>query len=189
MVGAGDFSMLIFLKNHKLVLTAVIVIALAFLCTIPSLAAPKVSEQRQKLIDYALSLRGTKYAYAGRNPEAGFDCSGFVSYAVHNSLEMPLSSQSSVIYAESEHIEEADREPGDLIFFAVKGSDGSMRINHVGIYLGTYHGSGSLDGKRVFVHAASDGPRTGVIVSAIDETYWKNHFYGYARILPATVRE
>jgi hypothetical protein len=39
------------------------------------------------------------------------------------------------------------------------------------------------------VHAASDGPETGVIVSSIDERYWKNHFYGYARFLPTTKEE
>ena len=47
-------------------------------------AAPKVSERRQKLITYSLSFVGTKYVYGGTDPETGFDCSGFIDYAVKN---------------------------------------------------------------------------------------------------------
>ena len=52
-------------------------------------------------------------------------------------------------------------------------------------FLPGYHGKDSkLNGKRVFISAVSDGPKTGVILSAIDEKFWKNHFFAYGRILP-----
>ena len=142
-----------FSKRNKfsftLFLTAVI-----FAC-FPLNAAPRVSNQRQKLIDYGLTLQGIRYRYGGKKPETGFDCSGFVSYVAKESLGVKISASAAQMYETVEHIDESEREPGDLIFF--------------------------------FLHAASDGPRTGVIVSSIDERYWKNHFKGYARILPATV--
>ena len=59
-----------------------------------------------------------------------------------------------------------------------------MRGTIVGIYLGMDHGEGKFKDKRIFIHAASDGPETGVIISAIDEKYWKNHFAGWGRVLP-----
>ena len=151
-------------------------------------AQEKVSEERQKLIDFGFELLGTPYKYAGRSP-AGFDCSGFVSYVAEHSANKKLSPQSSSMYAQLEHIAAKDREPGDLVFFAYKASNGSYVIQHVGIYLGMYHGSNkALDGKYVFLHSASAGKYTGVIVSSLDEKYWDNLFYGYARFLPSSAK-
>ena len=169
----------------KRLLTFVTVLTCGALCALLPLSA-EVSERRQKLIDYGLTLRGTPYKYAGKTPETGFDCSGFVSYVANHALDIRLSPSASQMYAQVTPIAEKDREPGDLIFFAVKTESGALRISHVGIYLGKYTGNGPLSGSRLMVHAASDGPRTGVIVSDIEERYWKNHFYGYGRILPAS---
>ena len=169
-----------FSKRNKFSFTLFLT-ALIFAC-FPLNAAPRVSNQRQKLIDYGLTLQGIRYRYGGKKPETGFDCSGFVSYVAKESLGVKISASAAQMYETVEHIDESEREPGDLIFFCV-----GSRITHVGIYLGLYTGEGKLHGERIFLHAASDGPRTGVIVSSIDERYWKNHFKGYARILPATV--
>ncbi len=161
-----------------------LIFTLCFLAT-PHLFA-EVSPSRQKLIDNALTFRGIPYKYAGKIPETGFDCSGFVSYVANDALNIKLSPSTTQMFREVKKISISEREPGDLIFFAVKGSDGISRVNHVAIYLGKYTGSGALNGKRLMVHAASDGPSTGVIVSDVEENYWKNHFYSYARILPST---
>jgi hypothetical protein len=45
------------------------------------------------------------------------------------------------------------------------------------------NGKDRLDGRIVFLNAASAGPETGVVLSAVDEPYWKKHFYGYGRFL------
>ncbi|HAK68619.1 MAG TPA: NlpC/P60 family protein [Treponema sp.] len=168
---------------------AIALAVFAALIAIPIIAAPKVSSKRQKLIDTGLALQGTPYKYAGRTPKSGFDCSGFVSYVAKEALGLKLTAQASQMYADVPHISADEREPGDLIFFAIKGNDGIYRISHVGIYLGLYTGEGKFSGQRVFLHSASDGPYTGVIVSSIEENYWKNHFYGYGRIVPATSME
>lgn len=142
-----------------------------------------VSAERQKLIEYGLKLRGIPYVYGGKT-EKGFDCSGFVSYVANHGAGKQLSPSSSAMYNQVKKISTEERLPGDLIFFAYLGSDGKYHIQHVGIYIGLYEGiNEKFSGKRLFVHCASDGPETGVIVSSIDEKYWKNLFYGYGRFM------
>ena len=159
----------------------------------------EVSPERQQLIDFALTLRGTPYRYAGKTPD-GFDCSGFVSYALNYGANVILPPSSKGIYSsvKVEKIEAAVREPGDLVFFKTTSSPD---ISHVGIYLGRYEGKdekgkaakiegiGKLEGKRLFIHAASDGPETGVIISSIDDGYWAKHLTGYGRVLEETASQ
>lgn len=144
-----------------------------------------VSEERQKFIDAGLEYQGVPYVYGGKNPATGLDCSGFVAYAAKVALDKNIFNSAAGMYESVEHIDESIKEPGDLIFFAVKEGDG-YRVSHVGIYLGIYHGEGKLNGERIFLHSASDGRHTGVIVSSINDNYWKKYFWGYGRILPPT---
>ncbi len=158
-----------------------------------------ISPERQQLIDFALTLRGSPYRYAGKTPD-GFDCSGFVSYALNYGANIILPPSSKGIYSSVKviKIEAADREPGDLLFFKTTSSSD---ISHVGIYLGRYEGKdekgkqlelsgiGKLEGKRLFIHAASDGPETGVIVSSIDDGYWAQHLTGYGRVLEESAKK
>jgi len=163
-----------------------IIIGTLFLILLaPIFAETWVSEERQKLIDYGLTLQGTPYVWGGKRPETGLDCSGFVGYVAQQALEKNISGSAATMYSNLEHISPEEKEPGDLIFFAVKSGD-SYKVTHVGIYLGLYHGEGKLDGEKIFLHSASDGRYTGVIVSSINDSYWKKYFYGYARFLDPT---
>jgi probable lipoprotein NlpC len=74
------------------------------------------------------------------------------------------------LYNWTEKISAEALQPGDLVFFITQGRD----ISHVGIYTG----EGS------FIHSASEGPRTGVIYSRLDESYWQRTFAGAGRALP-----
>ncbi|MCR5724253.1 MAG: C40 family peptidase [Treponema sp.] len=144
---------------------------------------------RAELIQFAMTLRGKPYKTGGQGPNA-FDCSGFLNYAVKQSLgkyslkidEFPR--LAADIYRKVVPISPSEREPGDLIFFSDHG-----KISHVGLYMGRYKdtnpadGIDRLDGRIVFLNAASAGPKTGVVLSAVDEPYWKKHFYGYGRFL------
>ena len=55
---------------------------------------------------------------------------------------------------------------GDLVFFQTSGND----ITHVGIYITN----------NKFVHAATSG---GVMVSDLNDTYWRPKFKGAGRVL------
>lgn len=154
----------------------VFIVATVLCCTFVDspLFAKKVSTQRQTLITYSLKFMGTPYVSGATGPD-GFDCSGFVITMSHDAIGFQLPRTAQSIYASDkvEHISPTVREPGDLVFFK---STETGAINHVGIYVG----------KRKFIHAASDGPHTGVIISTLDEKYWHAHYAGSGRFLPTT---
>lgn len=140
----------------------------------------KLSELRLRLIIYGMSLRGIPYKLGSENPANGLDCSGFVRYAAKNGINVQLPRTAREMYAAVEKIPASEREPGDLVFFRSFG-----KVDHVGIYLGTYKGEGRLHGRKIFLNSASAGPRTGVVVSALDEPYWRRHYSSTGRFLPS----
>ncbi len=110
-----------------------------------------------ELLFRAMSLLGTPYRYGGTQPEGGFDCSGFVGFLYQDVLGFTLprtaSAQSSMPAPE---IAIDQLEPGDLVFFRVRG----RFISHVGIYAGAGE----------FVHAPSTGGR--VRIDQLSNRYW-----------------
>lgn len=122
---------------------------------------------REKFIVAAKSYLGTPYSYGGIS-KSGIDCSGLVYRAALDSGVATLPRTAASIYSKIKKIPDSEREAGDLVFFAVSG-----RVNHVGIYLG----------KGRFIHSASDGAKTGVIISNLSENYWKMHYCGTGRFL------
>ncbi len=140
----------------------------------------QASQLRQNFIGYGLSMRGVPYASGGTSP-SGFDCSGFVQYAAKKGIGVQLPRTAQQMYQSTVRIPTHALEPGDLVFFRSFG-----KIDHVGIYMGTYHGDGSLNGREIFLNAASRGPRTGVVVSALDEPYWKRHYTSSGRFIPSS---
>lgn len=143
--------------------------ALPVLPVLPAVADPVVQ------IDvpiYATSLVGTPYRWGGTAPGEGFDCSGLVAhvFAQAAGLRLPRSS-----YELSEIGMPLDREalePGDLVFFNTQDAP----YSHVGIYVGESR----------FVHAASS--RSGILLSRLDEPYWREHYEGARRIEPPAGR-
>jgi hypothetical protein len=73
-------------------------------------------------------------------------------------------------------IPDSRREPGDIVFFHTTGG---TTISHAGIYIGNDQ----------FIHAASDGPNTGVILSSLKENYWKNAYSCAGQFLPPLQKE
>ena len=102
----------------------------------------------------------------GGNSTRGFDCSGFARMVYDRlfGIELPHSSSDQFRSSDLQRIATRDLQPGDLIFF------GKKRINHVGVYLS--------DGQ--FIHASSS---QGVMVSSLDDRYWKKRFVGSKRHL------
>ena len=122
----------------------------------------------QDAIDQAMDLVGIRYRRGGSSPEAGFDCSGFVSHVFREGLGLILPRSSKEMSKSGEDVSRDELRPGDLVFF------NTMRhaFSHVGIYLGDNQ----------FVHA----PRTGgrVRIEDLRDHYWIKRFNGARRVNP-----
>ena len=97
----------------------------------------------------------------------GMDCSGFSKtiYSQLFGIDLPHTSVGQFRMGDLKKIEARQMKPGDLIFFANKKK---KKINHVGVYLSDHK----------FIHASSS---QGVMVSSLDESYWKKRFVGSKR--------
>jgi hypothetical protein len=123
------------------------------------------------LIRYALRLVGTPYVSGGDSVD-GVDCSGLVSLAFRRiALELP-GSVDRLYRLGSAAL--APLHLGDLLFFDTTEGRAPLRATHLGIYAG--------DGR--VVHAASEGSRRGVIVSALADPYYRERFLGARRVFP-----
>jgi cell wall-associated NlpC family hydrolase len=118
---------------------------------------------------YAVSLIGSPYRLGGSSPETGLDCSGFVGHVFRQAAGVVLPRDSRAISEVAQPLAQAELQPGDLVFFNTL----NRAFSHVGIYLGDDR----------FVHATSS--RTGsVMVSNLNDRYWRERFDGARRVLP-----
>lgn len=102
---------------------------------------------------------GTRYKYSG-DTKKGIDCSGFVAemYKQVYCIDLPCSSRA--IWPTVDPVEKSDLKEGDILFFKIRKG----QISHVGVFLGN----------NKFAHASV---KTGVIISDLDEAYYKKRFY------------
>lgn len=126
---------------------------------------------RERLITEAKKYIGCPYVRGATGPDK-FDCSGLVGYVSSNAIGIQLPRTVKAMYSYVKIIPDAQREPGDLVFFRTT-NDGS--ISHVGLYIGNGQ----------FISAVSDGPNTGVILSSLQESYWKTHYASSGKFLAA----
>jgi murein DD-endopeptidase len=111
----------------------------------------------------ARDMIGKPYRYGGASPR-GFDCSGLVYYSYRRAgIEVPRTTTEQ--YRQSEHLNLANLQPGDLLFFRIS----RRKPSHVGIYAG---------GGR-FVHAPSRGKR--VAYASLSDPYWETRLIGAGR--------
>jgi cell wall-associated NlpC family hydrolase len=137
---------------------------LALLLALPARATPP-----EDIPMYAVSLVGSPYRLGGISPETGLDCSGFVGHVFRQTTGIVLPRDSRAISEAAQPLAQTELRPGDLVFFNTL----NRAFSHVGIYLG--------DGR--FVHAASS--RSGaVMVSNLDDRYWRERFDGARRVTP-----
>ena len=116
------------------------------------------------LYDEIKKWNKTHYKYAG-NTSSGIDCSGLVKILCAATYNIKLEGGSRDIYQVVDSIGKIELTEGDLVFFKIRGN----RISHVGLYL--------KDG--YFVHAST---KLGVIISHLDEPYYKRYYYASGRI-------
>lgn len=116
---------------------------------------------------------GTSYCMGGGTKDC-VDCSAFTQMIMQNVYNVTLPRTAQEQYNSSQQINLEDLNEGDLVFF---NTSSNRDITHVGIYL--------LNNK--FVHAASS---SGVMVSDLNDTYWKPRYKGAGRYVtpaPTTV--
>lgn len=142
-------------------------IPLFLIFSVMALEAQSNAVKRQKFIESAKSYLGTPYVYGGSS-RSGIDCSGFIMCAYRDAGLGTLPHSSKSLYSRCVKINTSEREAGDLVFFA-----DSNGISHVAIFIGSNQ----------IIHAISDGPKTGVVISSLSENYWTNHYYASGRLI------
>lgn len=128
------------------------------------------ASQAEEVVLYAYGLMGTGYRFGGRNPEAGLDCSGMVSYIVEQVSGKRLPHNAARIADVTRPIGRGQLRPGDLVFFNTL----DRRHSHMGVYLG--------DGR--FVHAPNS--RGTVRIDVLSNRYWNTRFDGARTLQPDT---
>lgn len=121
-------------------------------------------EIKSRLLQQYSQWKGVRY-HLGGNSQRGIDCSAFVqrTFLEQFSVELPRSTHQQQTVGK--RIARDKLRTGDLVLFH-SGPTG----RHIGIYVG--------DNK--FVHAST---KKGVIISSMDNVYWKTRFKEARRVL------
>lgn len=125
-----------------------------------SLNHSPISEQGNGVAIFALGLIDTGYRFGGKNPEAGLDCSGMVTYIFDKVADMKMGGSAADIARKGRAIERSNLRPGDLVFFNTRNAP----FSHVGIYIGDER----------FVHAPSTNGR--VRIDKLADRYYAQRF-------------
>jgi hypothetical protein len=121
----------------------------------------------EDIVAYAKTYLGVPYRFGSVDPARGFDCSGFVTVVMRRFGIYLQRTSASMAATNGFRVDRNALEPGDLVFFA---TGGGRRVSHVGIYIGDNQ----------FIHSATIG---GVIVSGMDEAYYRTRFVGANRVI------
>lgn len=119
----------------------------------------------KEVAELALKYKGYKYVVGGKNPESGFDCSGFTRYIFLQfgySLGNTAASQNNL----GVEVERSALKEGDLILFY---DEQKTKIGHTGIYI-----SGGD-----FIHSAN--PERGVVIDNLNTNSYYNERYIVAK--------
>lgn len=123
----------------------------------------------EEMIQYAKTFQGTRYKFGGTT-KAGMDCSGLVC-TVFEKENISLPRISRDMATQGVKVSLKNTQKGDLIFF--KTSSRNV-ISHVGLVVE------AEDGDVKFIHSTT---RAGVIISSLEEDYWKKAFVEVRRVI------
>jgi cell wall-associated NlpC family hydrolase len=123
-------------------------------------AAAPLSAKAQDVVLYAFSLIDTGYRFGGKNPEAGLDCSGMVSYIYGQAAGLKVSGSAADIARNGRPVPRQGLKPGDLVFFNTM----NRSYSHVGIYIGDNR----------FVHAPATNGR--IRIDSLGARYYAERF-------------
>jgi len=128
------------------------------------------SKKSETLVKYAKSFEGTPYKFGGTTKK-GMGCSGLV-YMSYKKVGVPMPRISREMATKGTRISLSKTDKGDLVFF--KTNKNKKTINHVGLVVE------NKNGLIRFIHSTSS---LGVIISSLEERYWKNVFVEVRRVL------
>ncbi|TCL07279.1 MULTISPECIES: bifunctional murein DD-endopeptidase/murein LD-carboxypeptidase [Sodalis] len=119
---------------------------------------------KTKIMDQYAVWKGVRYRLGG-STKRGIDCSAFVQMTFKEQFGLELPRSTTEQQGMGSKIQRTKLRPGDLVLFHA-GSTG----RHVGIYLGNDQ----------FVHASTT---SGVMISSMNEDYWKKRYREARRVL------
>lgn len=120
------------------------------------------SIKAREVVIYALMLHETGYRFGGKNPKAGIDCSGLVTYVYWEGAGMPLQGNAASLARQGRAVSRKALRPGDLVFFNTR----NRPFSHVGIYLG----------EDKFIHALNE--TAGVRIDRLSQRYYAKRYEG-----------
>jgi cell wall-associated NlpC family hydrolase len=120
----------------------------------------QISERGHEVALFALGLIDTGYRFGGKNPEAGLDCSGMVSYIFGKAARLKVSGSAADIARSGRPVERGSLRPGDLVFFNTRNAN----FSHVGVYIGDDR----------FVHAPATNGK--VRIDQMENRYYAQRF-------------
>ena len=123
-----------------------------------------------KLYQFVYDWIGTPYRLGGSSKK-GIDCSGFAFELYNKVFSTIIGSNSRNIFSMVSPVNKDQLKEGDLVFFKI----GTRSISHVGVYIGN----------NKFAHASTS---RGVMISDLDESYWRRYYYKGGRML-ASLRD
>ncbi|MBS1228537.1 MAG: hypothetical protein H6R17_1814 [Proteobacteria bacterium] len=151
----------------RTLIVASLCIVLAACASAPSPRSPAPAAERagfsakgNEVTLFALGLIDTGYRFGGKNPQAGLDCSGMVSYIYDHGAGLKIRGSAADIARQGRPVERASLRPGDLVFFNTSNAS----FSHVGVYIG----------ENRFVHAPSGNGR--VRIDQLDARYYAQRF-------------
>ncbi len=118
------------------------------------------SDKGNEIVFYAMGLIDTGYRFGGKNPEAGLDCSGMVSYIYGQAAGLKVQGSAADIARSSKPVDRNSLRPGDLVFFNTL----NRSFSHVGIYIGDTR----------FIHAPSSNGK--VRIDRLSDAYYARRF-------------
>jgi murein DD-endopeptidase / murein LD-carboxypeptidase len=128
------------------------------------LGVSKKEINHNKLYSFVDDWYGSPYKYGGCQ-KTGVDCSCFADNLYDKVYGVKIGRTAGEIYKACDKVKTDHLKQGDFVFFITNGKS----ISHVGVYL--------KDNK--FAHASTS---KGVIVSDLNETYYKKYFHSAGRL-------
>lgn len=125
---------------------------------------PESDFTNKKLVRFLDQWYGVPYKYGG-SEKTGIDCSHLACRILQDVYDKKVAGTAVDLEKLTEHVKEKNLKEGDLVFFKIE----SKNISHVGVYIANDH----------FMHASS---KKGVMISDLNEPYFKKYYYTAGRI-------